>query len=134
MELISQTTNEELFLGPPVFYLDSYVEDDYSKEEAIDNMAYMTDYYSIYYGKLPVMVTSGLRDTTGILKDDKGYAFKSVKCDGLCYNVIFGDRPQSLHGYNLKRMYSFSDAERNQALLLLSQEYDEMWEKIFEDF
>ena len=33
MELISQTTNEELFLGPPVFYLDSYVEDDYSKEE-----------------------------------------------------------------------------------------------------
>ena len=31
-------------------------------------------------------------------------------------------------------MYSFSDAERNQALLLLSQEYDEMWEKIFEDF
>lgn len=79
-----------------------------SKRE-IDNMAYMTDYYSIYYGKLPVMVTSGLRDTTGILKDDKGYAFKSVKCDGLCYNVIFGDRPQSLHGYNLKRMYSFSD-------------------------
>ncbi len=79
-----------------------------SKRE-IDNMAYMTDYYSIYYGKLPVMVTSGLRDTIGILKDDKGYAFKSVKCDGLCYNVIFGDRPQSLHGYNLKRMYSFSD-------------------------
>ena len=33
MELISQTTNEELFLGPPVFYLDSYAEDDYSKEE-----------------------------------------------------------------------------------------------------
>ena len=33
MELISQATNEELFLGPPVFYLDSYVEDDYSKEE-----------------------------------------------------------------------------------------------------
>ena len=31
-------------------------------------------------------------------------------------------------------MYSFSDAERNQALLLLSQEYDEMWEKIFEEF
>ena len=31
-------------------------------------------------------------------------------------------------------MYGFSDAERNQALLLLSQEYDEMWEKIFEDF
>lgn len=33
MELISQTTNEELFLGPPVYYLDSYVEDDNSKNE-----------------------------------------------------------------------------------------------------
>jgi len=33
MELISQTTNEELFKGPPVFFLDSYVEDDNSKEE-----------------------------------------------------------------------------------------------------
>ena len=33
MELISQTTNEALFLGPPVFYLDSYVEDDNSKKE-----------------------------------------------------------------------------------------------------
>ncbi len=30
--------------------------------------------------------------------------------------------------------YGFSDAERNQALLLLSQEYDSMWEVIFEDF
>ena len=79
-----------------------------SKRE-IDNMDYIKDYYSIYYGKLPVMVTSGLRDTTGILKDDKGYAFNSVKCDGLCYNVIFGDRPQSLHGYTVKRMYSFTD-------------------------
>ena len=33
MELISQTTNEELFLGPPVFYLDSYVKDENSKKE-----------------------------------------------------------------------------------------------------
>ena len=33
MELISQTTNEELFLGPPVYYLDSYIDDDNSKEE-----------------------------------------------------------------------------------------------------
>ena len=33
MELISQTTNEELFLGPPVYYLDSYIEDDNSKVE-----------------------------------------------------------------------------------------------------
>jgi len=27
MELISQTTNEELFLSPSIIYLDSYVED-----------------------------------------------------------------------------------------------------------
>ena len=33
MQLISTTTNEELFLGPPVYYLDSYIEDDNSKEE-----------------------------------------------------------------------------------------------------
>ena len=33
MKLISETTNEELFLGPPVYFLDSYVEDDNSKEE-----------------------------------------------------------------------------------------------------
>lgn len=33
MELISQTTNEELFLGPPVYYLDSYIDDNNSKEE-----------------------------------------------------------------------------------------------------
>jgi hypothetical protein len=33
MELISKTTNEELFLGPPVYYLDSYIEDEYSKKE-----------------------------------------------------------------------------------------------------
>ena len=33
MELISQTTNEELFLGPPVYYLDSYIKDDNSEAE-----------------------------------------------------------------------------------------------------
>ena len=33
MKLISEITNEELFLGPPVYFLDSYVEDDNSKEE-----------------------------------------------------------------------------------------------------
>ena len=33
MELISQTTNEELFLGPPVYYLDSFIQDNNSKEE-----------------------------------------------------------------------------------------------------
>ena len=35
MELISHTTNEELFLGPPVYFLDSYIDDDNSKAELI---------------------------------------------------------------------------------------------------
>ena len=33
MELISHTTNEQLFLGPPKYFLDSYIEDDNSKAE-----------------------------------------------------------------------------------------------------
>ncbi len=33
MKLISKTTNEEEFLGPPTFFLDSYVGDDNSKTE-----------------------------------------------------------------------------------------------------
>ena len=33
MNLIHKTTNEELFLSPPVYFLDSYVEDDNSKAE-----------------------------------------------------------------------------------------------------
>ena len=32
MKLISETTNEELFQAPPVYFMDSYVEDDNSKE------------------------------------------------------------------------------------------------------
>ena len=33
MELISQITNEELILGPPFYFLDSYIEDYNSKVE-----------------------------------------------------------------------------------------------------
>jgi predicted GTPase len=33
MQLISDTTNEDLFKAPPVYYLDSYIEDKNSKEE-----------------------------------------------------------------------------------------------------
>lgn len=33
MKLISETTNEEIVRGPPVYFLDSYVKDDNSKEE-----------------------------------------------------------------------------------------------------
>ena len=40
MKLIHKTTNEELFLGPPVYFLDSYVEDDNSKEELNRLMAF----------------------------------------------------------------------------------------------
>ena len=40
MKLISETTNEELFLGPPVYFLDSYVEDDNSKDEINQLLAF----------------------------------------------------------------------------------------------
>lgn len=43
MKLISQTTNEKIFLSPPIFFLDSYgIEgDDYSKKE-MTNLIYFT--------------------------------------------------------------------------------------------
>ena len=40
MELISQTTNEKLFLGAPVYFIDSFVQDDNSKEELNRLMAF----------------------------------------------------------------------------------------------
>ena len=40
MELRSQTTNEKLFLGAPVYFIDSFVQDDNSKEELNRLMAF----------------------------------------------------------------------------------------------
>ena len=40
MELISQTTNEKIFLGAPVYFIDSFVQDDNSKEELNRLMAF----------------------------------------------------------------------------------------------
>ena len=40
MELISETTNEELFLGPPVYFLDSYIRDDNSNAELMRLLAF----------------------------------------------------------------------------------------------
>ena len=41
MKLISQTTNEEYFSGPPVFFLDSIVQDDNSNNE-LNRLIYFT--------------------------------------------------------------------------------------------
>ena len=40
MKLISETTGEELFLAPPIYFLDSYVEDDNSKAELARLMSF----------------------------------------------------------------------------------------------
>jgi hypothetical protein len=68
------------------------------------------------------MVTSGLRDTVGKLKDDKGYFFESINCEALCYNVVLGDRPLSLHDYEVTRMYYFTNETVNQVRDVLSDE------------
>jgi putative protease len=88
----------------------------------VDGINYRTENFSQYYGKLPLMVTSGLRDTVGRLTDDKGYSFKSIKCEGLCYNVILGDRPLSLHDYEVTRMYYFTDETVKQVKDVLSDD------------
>ena len=88
----------------------------------VDGINYRTEDFSQYYGKLPLMVTSGLRDTVGRLTDDKGYSFKSIKCEGLCYNVILGDRPLSLHDYEVTRMYYFTDETVKQVKDVLSDD------------
>ena len=41
MEIISEETKEELFLGPPVFFVDSYIRDSNSKEE-LNRLIYFT--------------------------------------------------------------------------------------------
>ena len=92
-----------------------------SKRE-VDGIDYIKEDFSQYYGKLTLMVTSGLRDTVGRLTDDKGYSFKSIKCEGLCYNVILGDRPLSLHDYEVTRMYYFTDETVKQVKDVLSDD------------
>ena len=43
MKLIAQTTNEELFLSPPVFFLDSYgIEDDENSRNELNRLIFVT--------------------------------------------------------------------------------------------
>jgi len=43
MKLISQTTNEELFLSPPIFFLDSYgIEDDENSQQELHRLIFFT--------------------------------------------------------------------------------------------
>ena len=86
----------------------------------VDGINYRTEEFSQFYGKLPLMVTSGLRDTVGKLRDDKGYFFESINCEALCYNVVLGDRPLSLHDYEVTRMYYFTNETVNQVRDVLS--------------
>ena len=86
----------------------------------VEGINYRKENFSQFYGKLPLMVTSGLRDTVGKLRDDKGYFFESINCEALCYNVVLGDRPLSLHDYEVTRMYYFTNETVNQVRDVLS--------------
>ncbi len=64
-----------------------------------------------YYGRIPLMVTAALRDTAGILKDEMNHSFYVKSSGDLCYNVILGDVPLSLHNYKSeikRRLYAFT--------------------------
>ena len=64
-----------------------------------------------YYKKLPLMVTAGLRETTGRLVDDKNSSFYVINAGDLCYNVLLSSRALSLHMYESEiseKLYCFT--------------------------
>ena len=86
---------------------------------------YRSEHISMYYGKLPLMVTSGLRDTKGRLKDDKSYTYDVIRAKGYCYNVLLSGLPLSMHGTELDNMetsklYFFTDETEEEVRDVLS--------------
>ena len=64
-----------------------------------------------YYKKPALMVTAGLRDTTGRMEDDKHNVFYVINAGDLCYNVLLGSRALSLHMYDTEiseKLYGFT--------------------------
>ena len=51
------------------------------------------------YGRLPLMVTDALGSENVHLKDDQGRGIDAISSEKLCYSVILGDVPLSLHEY-----------------------------------
>ncbi len=90
-------------------------------ERELKAMNYDNESFTLYYGKLPLMVTSGLRDTTGTLTDDKGHRVSVIKCGGLCYNVILSGLSQSLHGVSRAGLCSFTNESAEEIRDILSE-------------
>ena len=92
-------------------------------KEAMD-IDYRADHITMYYGKLPLMVTSGLRDTTQDLKDERRHHYNVVNARGLSYNVVFTDYPLSLVNLPqsdlVKKYYAFTDETPEEVLDVIS--------------
>ncbi|SEP89861.1 putative protease [Lachnospiraceae bacterium NE2001] len=92
-------------------------------KEAMD-IEYRADHITMYYGKLPLMVTSGLRDTTQDLKDERRHHYNVVNARGLSYNVVFTDYPLSLVNLPqsdlVKKYYAFTDETPEEVLDVIS--------------
>ena len=52
------------------------------------------------YGRIPFMVTDALERENIHLKDDQGRCVDAISTERLCYSVVLGDRPLSLHEYS----------------------------------
>ncbi len=65
------------------------------------------------YGRLPLMVTKGLRDLTGIITDDKGRDYRIYSSEEFDYNLILSGEILSLKDYEdhiqQGRLYIFTD-------------------------
>ncbi len=82
-----------------------------------------------YYGKLPLMVTAGLRDTTGQLKDDKQSSFYVINAGDLCYNVLLSSKALSLHMYESEiseKIYGFTIESADEMKAVLSGRIDKI--------
>ena len=89
----------------------------------VGELMYNTECFAMCYGKIPLMVTAGLRDTEGVLQDSKGHRLDVVCGHGLGYNVILNDYPLSLHEhtdslirYKLRKFVSFTDETPDEVL------------------
>ncbi len=82
----------------------------------VSEVEYDAECFALSYGKIPLMVTAGLRDTEGILTDVKGHKVHVIHGQGLGYNAVLNDYPLSLHDHmdfmvknNIRRFISFTD-------------------------
>ncbi len=65
-----------------------------------------------FFGRFPLMITKGLRETSGILNDEKGNSYNVIKNDDFDYNLILSSSILSLSEYKEEissdLLYSFT--------------------------